>query len=201
MPTTNSISKIYDSAIQANVTGNKLAVVKNDEFSFGKMHTELLRTPMSIISEPKEEIGSFLQDLIGASRGSQTKISRGKITRTDISLDNVETYITTTKKALRQTPTEPGIFPGVKSSATVRKEINEALAHDIEYTEAEMYVMDAIKNARNFTTEAVDLIVNVASHMRKFAVVEFERIALEMKLPGVASKFHKLHASMNKGSK
>lgn len=199
MPTTNGILKNYDSAIQAHVTGNKLAVVEDKEFSFGKMHQELVKMPMTLISAPKEEPATFLSELIGASKVSQPQ-PREKISRTGVSLDNIESFITTAKKAQRPTPTEPGYFPGEKGAALTRKEVNKALAHDIEYSEAEMYLMDSIRKGNTFTNDVIDLIVNVASHMRKFAVVEMKKIALERGIAPLASKLHKLHVTMNKGS-
>ncbi|MDE1827613.1 MAG: hypothetical protein KGH65_00420 [Candidatus Micrarchaeota archaeon] len=208
MPTTNSISKIYDSAIQAKVTGNKLAVVEDKEFSFGRMHTELVNMPMSIITEQKPEIEGFLMDLLGGSSSKGAKGRRAKSIQNSTNLDNIEATISTLKKVQRPAPVEIGISPGQKSRVLTSRQVEKALAHDIEYSEAEMYLMDSVKRGNTFTSEAVELIVNVASHMRKFAVVELEKIALERSilspleksLSSLASKLHNLHATMNKGS-
>jgi len=116
-----------------------------------------------------------------------------------MNFDNIESSMVI-KSAKRTVPVEPGYFPGEKGAALTRKEVNKALAHDIEYSEAEMYLMDSIRKGNAFTADAIDLIVNVASHMRKFAVVEMKKIALENGIAPLASKLHQLHVAMNKGS-
>lgn len=198
--TANGILKNYDSAIQANVTGNKLTVVEDKEFSFGKMHNELVKMPMTLISAPKSEIGDLLKDLLGGSSSKAAKNQRGKVSQNSMNLDNIESTIATLRKVQRPTPVEIGISPGEKSRVLSSKQVEKALAHDIEYSEAEMYLMDSIRKGTTFTADAIDLIVNVASHMRKFAVVEMKKIALEKGIAPLASKLHQVHVTMNKGS-